>query len=180
MLNRTWHPGCPVPLSALRLLNVTYWGFDRQAHQGPMVVNGSVAEDVVSVFRKLFLARFPIKLIHLPVRYVAGQDDPNDSRDYTACFNCRPVVTARGPGTRWSQHASGLAIDINPIENPYVTADQYVRNNHARPYRDRSLRRPGMIHPGDLVVRAFASIGWRWGGYWASDKDYMHFSAAGN
>ena len=80
-----------------------------------------------------------------------GVDDPNDRRDFTAGFNCRPVVTARGPGTNWSQHAFGLAIDINPIENPYVTADGYVRNNHARPYRNRSMLRPGMIHPGDVV-----------------------------
>jgi hypothetical protein len=175
----TWHPGCPVPIGRLRLLTLRYWGFDRQVNEGPMVVHASVASGVVSVFRQLFDARFPIKRMHLAVRYRPNHDDPNDDRDYTAAFNCRPVVTARGAGTTWSQHAYGLAIDINPIENPYVTADGYVRNNNARPFRNRTLDEPGMIHPEDVVVRAFASIGWRWGGYWSGDKDYMHFSLTG-
>jgi hypothetical protein len=168
-----------VAIGRLRLLTLRYWGFDRQVHEGRMVVNGSVAAGVVSVFRRLFEARFPINRMHLAVKYRPNHDDPNDDRDYTAGFNCRPVVTARGAGTTWSQHAYGLAIDINPIENPYVTADGYVRNNNARPFRDRSLQEPGMIHPGDAVVQAFASIGWHWGGYWSGDKDYMHFSLTG-
>src|SRR6266567_2924823 len=91
----------------------------------------------------------------------------------------RQVVTARGPLASWSQHAYGLAIDVNPIQNPYVASDGYVRNLHARRYRDRSLRRPGMIHHGDVAVRAFAAIGWKWGGDWDGHKDYMHFSATG-
>jgi hypothetical protein len=179
MRGTTWHPGCPVAIGRLRLLTLRYWGFDRQVHEGRMVVNGSVARGVVSVFRQLFDARFRIYQMHLAVKYRPNHDDPNDDRDYTAGFNCRPVVTARGAGTTWSQHAYGLAIDVNPIENPYVTADGYVRNNNARPFRDRSLHEPGMIHPGDAVVRAFASIGWHWGGYWSGDKDYMHFSLTG-
>jgi hypothetical protein len=89
------------------------------------------------------------------------------------------VVTARGPLASWSQHAYGLAIDLNPIQNPDVAADGYVRNLHARRYRDRSLGLPGMIHPGDVAVRAFAAIGWKWGGDWNGHKDYMHFSATG-
>jgi D-alanyl-D-alanine carboxypeptidase len=179
MRGTTWQPGCPVPLAALRLLTLRYWGFDGRAHQGPMVVNQAVAQQVLSVFRRLFQARFPIQELHLAVQYVPGEDDPNDTRNYTDSFNCRPVVTARGAGTSWSQHAFGLAIDINPIQNPYVASDGYVRNLHARPYRDRSLSRLGMIHPGEVVVRAFAAIGWRWGGNWSGDKDYMHFSSTG-
>jgi hypothetical protein len=179
MRGTTWNPGCPVPIAQLRLLTLRYWGFDRQVHEGLMVVNGSVAGEVVSAFRQLFDARFRINQMHLAVKYRPNHDDPNDDRDYTAGFNCRPVVTARGAGTSWSQHAYGLAIDINPIENPYVTSDGYVRNNNARPFRDRSLDEPGMIHPGDAVVQAFASIGWHWGGYWSGDKDYMHFSLTG-
>jgi hypothetical protein len=179
MRGTTWHPGCPVAIGRLRLLTLRYWGFDRQVHEGRMVVNASVAEGVVSVFRQLFDARFPIDQMHLAVKYRPNHYDPNDDRDYTAGFNCRPVVTARGAGTTWSQHAYGLAIDINPIENPYVTADGYVRNNNARPFRDRSLHEGGMVHSGDTVVQAFASIGWQWGGYWSGDKDYMHFSLTG-
>jgi len=179
MRGTTWHPGCPVAIGRLRLLTLRYWGFDRQVHEGLMVVNESVADGVVSAFRQMFEARFRIDQMHLAVKYRPNHDDPNDERDYTAGFNCRPVVTALGPGDTWSQHAYGLAIDINPIENPYVTSDGYVRNNNAKPFRDRSLRKPGMIHPEDDVVRAFASIGWRWGGYWSGDKDYMHFSLTG-
>jgi hypothetical protein len=179
MRGTTWQPGCPVPLRELRLLTLRYWGFDGQVHQGPMVVNQAVASQVVSVFRRLFQARFPIQQLHLAVQYRPDQDDPNDTRNYTDGFNCRPVVTARGPLSSWSQHAYGLAVDINPIQNPYVASDGYVRNNHARPYRDRSLRRPGMIHSGDIVVRAFAAAGWGWGGSWTGAKDYRHFSTTG-
>jgi D-alanyl-D-alanine carboxypeptidase-like protein len=180
MRGGTWHKGCPVPMSELRLLTLRYWGFDGQVHEGPMVVNARVARDVVAVFRRLFQARFPIKILHLATPYRGPQDDdPNDKRDYTVGFNCRPVLTAHGPGTTFSQHASGLAIDINPIQNPYVASDGFVKNILSRRYRDRSLRRPGMIRPGDVVVRAFAAIGWRWGGYWSSAKDYMHFSLTG-
>jgi hypothetical protein len=179
MRGTTWQPGCPASPRELRLLTLRYWGFDGQVHQGPMVVNQAVAGQVVSVFRRLFQARFPVQQLHLAVQYRPEDDDPNDRRNYTDGFNCRPVVTARGPLSSWSQHAYGLAIDINPIQNPYVTSDGYVRNLHARPYRDRSLRLPGMIHPGDVVVRAFAAIGWRWGGDWSGDLDYMHFSATG-
>jgi hypothetical protein len=180
MRGGTWHQGCPVPLSALSLLTLRYWGFDRQVHEGPMVVNTRVARDVVTVFHRLFDARFPIKLLHLATPYRGPQDDnPYDKRDYTVGFNCRPVLTAHGEGNSFSQHASGLAIDISPMENPYVASDGFVKNVYARRYRDRSLRRPGMVHPGDVVVRAFASIGWKWGGYWRSAKDYMHFSLTG-
>jgi hypothetical protein len=180
MRGGTWHEGCPVPLNALSLLTLRYWGFDGQVHEGPMVVNRRVAGDVVTVFRRLFDARFPIKVLHLATPYRGPQDDnPYDRRDYTVGFNCRPVLTAHGEGNSFSQHASGLAIDINPMENPYVASDGFVKNVYARRYRDRSVRRPGMIHPGDVVVRAFASIGWKWGGYWVSAKDYMHFSLTG-
>jgi hypothetical protein len=146
-----------------------------------MVVNASVADDIVSVFRAIFLARFPIHELHLTHRYRGPKhDDPRDPRDFTASFNCRPAVTARGPLDNWSQHAYGLAIDINPVENPYVTEDGYIRSIPARPYRDRSVQRKGMVLPGSGVVRAFAAVGWEWGGDWSHDKDYMHFSLTGN
>jgi D-alanyl-D-alanine carboxypeptidase len=181
MRGTTWRKGCPVPLSDLRLLRLRYWGFARRVHEGPMVVNARVARDVVSVFRRLFRARFPIRILHLAVPYRGPQDDnPYDKRDYTVGFNCRPVLTAHGEGNSFSQHAFGLAIDINPRENPYVGGDGFVKNIYARRYKNRSLQRPGMIRPGDIVVRAFAAVGWTWGGYWRSAKDYMHFSLTGS
>ncbi len=177
-LGGTWHPGCPVPISSLRLLTLDYLGVDGAVHQGPMVVNAAVATKVVGVFRQLFAAQFPIQQIALPTRYDPNAN-PNTKTDITASFNCRPIVTPSGPGTSFSMHASGLAIDINPLLNPFVAADGTVLNRYSRPYRDRSLEVPGMVHAGDVVVRAFEGIGWSWGGEWTSGQDYMHFSSNG-
>jgi hypothetical protein len=133
------------------------------------------------VFGRLFEARFPIKRVALTKEFVPEEFEPRISsrRSVTASFNCRPVVTPLGPGEDFSQHSYGLAIDINPVQNPFVTADGFVRNRMARPYIDRRKRLPGMIHDGDVVVRSFAEIGWSWGGHWSGGKDYMHFSRSG-
>jgi D-alanyl-D-alanine carboxypeptidase len=181
MNGTTWKPGCPVPLADLRLLHLDYWGFDGEPRRGPMVVHEDVARDVRWVFRRLFRARFPIKRLALTREFVPEEFEPriSSSRSVTASFNCRPVITPLGPGDDFSQHSYGLAIDINPVQNPYVTADGFVRNTMSRRYLDRARRLPGMIHDGDVVVRSFASIGWSWGGHWPGGKDYMHFSRAG-
>jgi len=178
MRHSTWHPGCPVPIADLRLLTLSYWGFDGEVHEGPLVVNASVAEEVVGVFQRLFRARFPIQQMALASKY-RPNENPNTKRSVTASFNCRPVVTPAGPGTTFSMHSYGLAIDINPLQNPFVAADGYVQNRYARPYRDRSQELSGMIHDGDAVVQAFERIGWGWGGNWSGGEDYMHFSANG-
>jgi hypothetical protein len=93
----------------------------------------------------------------------------------TSAFNCRFVS-----GTaRWSEHAYGRAIDINPVQNPYVSSSGRASPPAGAAYVDRSRRAPGMIHAGDAVVRAFAAVGWGWGGSWRGVKDYQHFSASG-
>jgi D-alanyl-D-alanine carboxypeptidase len=181
MRGTTWKPGCPVPLDDLRLLRFNHWGFDGVVKRGPMVVHHEVAEDVLRVFRRLFRARFPVKRVALTKEFVPEEFEPRIStpRSVTAAFNCRPVITPVGPGDNFSQHAYGLAIDINPVQNPYVTADGFVRNRMAQRYVDRSRRLTGMIHDGDIVVRSFEAIGWSWGGDWTGDQDYMHFSRTG-
>jgi hypothetical protein len=181
MRGTTWRPGCPVPLSGLRLLRFNYVGFDGEIKRGPMVANASVAEDVLSVFERLFEGEFPIKRVGLAREFKESrlEEDPHTRRSVTASFNCRVVVTPAGAGTTFSQHSYGLAVDINPVQNPYVSSDGWVRNRFARPYVDRSRDLIGMIHEGDLVVRSFAAIGWEWGGRWSSGKDYMHFSFTG-
>ncbi len=175
MIGKSWHPGCPVPIRDLRLLTMNYWGFDGAEHHGQMIVNATVAGLTLGVFHKIFDARFPIKDMELADVYLA-----NDNRllmsDVTSAFNCRPVI---GTTDVWSQHAYGLAVDINPLQNPYVRSDGTVLRKPAQRYTDRSLHAPGMIHPGDVVTRAFAEIGWGWGGNWTSIKDYQHFSANG-
>ena len=169
----SWHRGCPVPVSHLRLVTVTYWGFDDRVHTGRLVLNRDAVRPAVQALHALYDARFPIRRMVLVDRYGAD-DDRSMAADNTSAFNCRLVEHS----TSWSQHAYGCAIDINPLENPYIVGGQ-VLPPAGRPFTDRSLRRKGMIHGDDAVVRAFAAVGWRWGGSWTSPKDYQHFSANG-
>jgi len=173
MTGVSWRPGCPVPLRDLRSVTVKYRGFDGRTHTGRLIVHKDVWREVVRAFRELYLAGFPIRRI-VPVDAYGGSDYRSIEADNTAAFNCRYVDGT----TRWSEHAYGRAIDINPIENPYVSNG---RTSHAasRPYLDRSRRRPGMAHEGGTLVRAFDAIGWGWGGRWSPSKDYQHFSASG-
>jgi hypothetical protein len=170
----SWHPGCPVPIEDLRVLSLDHWGFDGRVHRGEMVVHRDVARDVVAVFRQLFDDNFPVRRMRLVDDY-GGDDDRSMAADNTSGFNCRPVTG----GSSWSEHAYGRAIDVNPLENPYVSATGTVEPPAGAPFADRSRRATGMIHAGDAVVQAFASVGWGWGGRWASPKDYQHFSATG-
>jgi hypothetical protein len=172
-LPRSWRPGCPVGPSQLRLLRVSHWDFSGRPHVGELVVRSSEARDVVSVFRKLYVARFPIRRIRLVDAY-GGDDDRSMAADNTSGFNCRFVEGT----SRWSAHASGLAIDLNPVENPFISRG-HVSPPAGRRYLDRSRVRPGMAVGNNVVVRAFASIGWSWGGRWNEPVDYQHFSATG-
>ena len=169
----SWSAAVPVSLEELRLLRVSYWGFDGKAHTGSMVVDDAWADDLRTVFQKLYEARFPIRSMNLIDDYAAS-DDRSMAADNTSAFNGRHVNGT----TVWSMHAFGLAIDINPIENPWVHGDD-VSPAAGRSYIDRLLNAPGMIHSWDVVVRAFASIGWEWGGNWKGSKDYQHFSSNG-
>jgi len=171
----SWHKGCPVPPSHLRRVRLTYWGFDRKAHSGALVVNVSVVGEVVRVFRRLYVERFPIRRMR-PIDAYQGKDERSLDHDNTAGFNCRYVV---GPGPkRWSVHALGLAIDVNPVENPYLEGGR-VHPKAGRAYLDRSHVRRGMAVPGGLLVSTFAAQGWFWGGRWTASPDYQHFSKTG-
>lgn len=171
----SYRPGCPVGPSQLRLLRVSYWGFDRRANNGEIVVNATAARDVLAVFRTLYAKRFPIRRME-PIDAFRGSDSDSTAADNTSGFNCRYAV-APGP-RRWSQHAYGLAIDVNPVENPYVLGG-VARPAAGAAYLDRSRYRPGMAVSGGVLVRAFAAVGWQWGGRWRGSPDYQHFSASG-
>jgi poly-gamma-glutamate synthesis protein (capsule biosynthesis protein) len=166
---------CPVKLADLRLLTMRYVGFDRQPHIGQMVVHRRHARDIVDVFRELYDKRFPIRRMQLVDAY-GGDDNRSMAADNTSAYNCRMVA---GKST-FSDHAYGAAVDINPVENPYVTADgvlpaggrQFVDVDRSR---DADAPR-GVIVADDMVVRAFARIGWKWGGVW-NEADYQHFYA---
>jgi D-alanyl-D-alanine carboxypeptidase-like protein len=176
-----WHRGCPVPLSGLRLLTISHHGFDGRRHTGQLVVNKNAARPLAGVFRQLYQLRFPIRHMRLADAYAPRRSRPRDG-DVSGSFECRqavpsPCMGGRGTGS-WSMHAYGLAVDLNPVENPYVGCGQ-SRDPAARPYRDRSRHRRGMVT--QRVVKAFRSIGWGWGGSWTGNtKDYMHFSASGH
>jgi hypothetical protein len=169
----SWHRGCPVAVGDLSLVTLTYWGFDRRVHQGRLVVGRRSAPAIVGALRAVFKARFPIRRMQ-PVEAYGADDDRSMAADNTSAFNCRRVEGTRS----WSEHAYGRAIDINPLENPELLGGRVLPPAGAR-YADRTRRAKGMIHPGDAVVRAFASVGWHWGGYWRAPKDYQHFSATG-
>jgi hypothetical protein len=172
-----WHQGCPVSLSQLRVLTATHWGFDGQVHTGQLVVNADAAAKLARVFRRLYELRFPIRELRLRVVY--GPNPPGDSSGSFECRQAVPSPCTGGTGTgHWSEHAYGEAVDLNPIENPYVGCGM-THDPAGRKYLDRSRLRPGMVTPA--VVDAFRSIGWGWGGSWTgSTKDYMHFSATGH
>jgi hypothetical protein len=171
-MTASWRPGCPVALGDLRLVTITHWAFDGQPRPGELVVHAGQAENVRRAFAELFGARFPIEQVRL-IDEFGGDDDRSMAANNTSAFNCRPVKGS----TRWSQHAYGRAIDINPFQNPYVTG-RGVSPPGGREFLRRDGDRQGLITARGPVVTAFARIGWGWGGAW-SNPDYQHFSANG-
>jgi hypothetical protein len=167
----SWRPGCPVAPADLRRVTVPHWGFDGRVRRGTLVVHRAHARHVLGVMRRLFRARFPIERME-PVEAYGSDDVRSMAANNTSAFNCRRL------GDGWSEHAHGRAIDINPLRNPMIRDGVASPAAGAR-FADRSRRAPGTIHAGDAVVRAFAAIGWGWGGDWRSPVDYQHFSASG-
>jgi poly-gamma-glutamate synthesis protein (capsule biosynthesis protein) len=169
------HPGCPVAWRRLRYLRVSHVGFDGRSHVGELVVAAAYARDVVGVFRKLYDARWPIRRMRLVDAY-GGDDDRSMAADNTSGFNCRRVKGSK----EWSDHAFGAAIDVNPAQNPYLTGSSVAppagRRYAALDRAPGGLVPQGTIKSDDTVVRAFAAIGWDWGGSWA-EPDFQHFSA---
>ncbi len=170
----SWREGCPVHYRDLRLITLSYWGFDDKPHTGELVVRKTVTDDIVQVFGKLYDWRWPIRQMKLVDAYKAD-DFASIEADNTSAFNCRRATGS----SNWSNHAYGQAIDINPRENPYVTAAGGTAHKNAKKYTERPMKGKGVINPGDRVVRAFRQVGWEWGGDWAGTKDYQHFSKGG-
>jgi len=173
-LPSSYRAGCPVGPQQLRALHLSYWGFDDQPHTGTLIVNAAVVNAVLSVFGRLYAQRFPIRRME-PVDAFGGSDPASMAADNTSGFNCRNAVASGPP--RWSAHAYGEAIDVNTVENPYVQGTD-VRPVAGKAYLDRRAHRAGTAYYGGALVRAFAAVGWQWGGRW-SDPDYQHFSAIG-
>ncbi|WP_235561987.1 M15 family metallopeptidase [Marmoricola sp. Leaf446] len=169
----TWRPGCPVGPADLAWVRLTFRGFDGERHTGELLVAARVAEDLVGVFRRLWEARFPMEELRITRRDELDAPPTGDGNT-TGALACRPV---RGSSVT-SQHALGLAVDVNPFQNPYRRGDD-VLPELASAYLDRDRVRPGVITPDGPVVAAFAAIGWEWGGDWRTLEDYQHFSENG-
>ena len=166
---------CPVGLADLRLLTLRHVGFDGRAHNGQLIVHRRHADDVVEVFRDLYQSRFPIRKMQLVDAY-GGDDNRSMAADNSSAYNCRTVAGQ----SSFSDHAYGAAIDLNPVENPYVTSGGVLPPAGRRFVdldRKPKARAPkGVIVADDVVVRAFARVGWKWGGVW-NEADYQHFHA---
>ncbi|MFN0154398.1 MAG: M15 family metallopeptidase [Gaiella sp.] len=174
MTGVSWRPGCPVALRDLRVVTVRLRGFGGGTQTGRVIVHRAVSREILSVFRRLYEAGFPIRRM-VPVDAYGGSDFRSIEADNTSAFNCRYVDGT----TRWSEHAYGRAIDVNPIENPFVSSSGTTSHPKSVPFLDRSPYRPGMAVEGGELVRAFDAAGWGWGGRWSAVKDYQHFSASG-
>lgn len=169
-LGKSWREGCPVGPDQLRLINLSVLGFDGKVYRGELIVNAAVATEVARTFADLYFNRYPIQRMETVEKYDAD-DDKSMEANNTSAFNCRPITG----GTAWSNHSYGRAIDVNTVQNPYISRSGTVYPPNGAPYVDRTRTDPGLIHAGDSTVRAFESRGWQWGGYWDSPIDYQHF-----
>lgn len=173
MYGNSYKEDCTVPRDSLSYLTVTHYGFDGEVHTGEMVVNQAIAEDVLEIFRELYEIRYPIEKMRLIDDY--GADDERSMADNnSSAFNYRVISGT----TKLSNHSRGLAIDINPLYNPYVhsnTGEEACEPANATPYVDRSLPFDYKIDEDDACYRIFTEHGFSWGGSWSRSKDYQHF-----
>ena len=174
MTGVSWHEGCPVNLDDLTELEMSHWGFDGEIHQGSLIVASEVAETVSSALEHAYDWRFAIERME-PVYLFKGSDDASMAANNTSAFNCRAVTG----GSRWSQHSYGNAIDINPVQNPYVAGSTILPPEGAE-YIDRDPAVPGLIVDPGPLTGAFLRKSWGWGGNWSSLKDYQHLSETGD
>lgn len=182
-LGLSWRPGCPVGPGDLRLITVSYWGFDNAGHTGELIVHRTIALQTIKAFRELWDAKFAINRMDTAEKFASPSDFRPDGSfiethgpdlvNDTSAFFCRP---ATGASSGWSQHSYGTAIDINPVQNPYVKGATVIPENGVTA---RNAGAPGTITKGSLPVAAMKRAGLIWGGTWSSLKDYMHFSKTG-
>lgn len=173
----SWKKGCPVGLDDLRYLRITHWDFKGGTAVGELIVHAEVAENVTRVFEELYAIGYPVKQMKL-VSDFNGNDWQSIEADNTSALNCRSATGSK----KWSKHAYGKAIDINPIENPYISRTGYISHKASEPYRKREhnpargVADKAMLLKNDQATRIFEKYGWTWGGDWAPVKDYQHFA----
>ncbi|PTB83505.1 hypothetical protein C9926_02575 [Sulfurovum lithotrophicum] len=173
----SWKEGCPVPLKDLRYLRLQYLDFDGQTREGEMIVHKDVANEVFNIFNELYAIDYPIHKMKLVSAYKAN-DWQSIEADNTSAFNCRNATGSK----KWSKHSYGKAIDMNPIENPYISRTGYISHKASLTYKKRIHQKN--MHPEnravllkhDQATQIFKKYGWKWGGDWSRVKDYQHFS----
>jgi hypothetical protein len=170
MRGSSWHEGCPVPILELAYLRLSHYGRDGAVHTGELVVHRELAAQVLEIFKALFAQKFTIEKMRLVDEY-QGDDDRSMADNNTSAFNCREVP---GKPKVLSKHASGRAIDVNPLWNPMIAGGTVMPPLGAK-FASREKAVPGLLRKGDPAVREFTSRGWTWGGDWVSVKDYQHF-----
>jgi len=172
----SWHKGCPVHYRDLRYLKIRYIDFDGKEHTGEMIVHKAVAKEVTVVFEKLYKVKYPIRQMRL-VSDFGGSDWQSIEADNTSAFNCRRATGS----AKWSKHSYGRAIDLNPLENPYISRSGHIAHKASQTFRKRhhqnssAADRAMLLHDAP-AVQIFKAHGWKWGGDWKRVKDYQHFS----
>lgn len=170
MRGKSYPEGATIALSELRYLRLSYVDFDGEHRTGEMVCNAAIADDLLEIFQVLYEEEYPIRSILL-VDEFGGSDDESMKADNTSCFNFRTV-----PGSKsLSRHAFGMAVDVNPLENPYINRSGVIMPAEGEPYVDRTRDFPHKITRDDLCCRLFVEHGFTWGGNWTDRKDYQHF-----
>lgn len=172
----SWRKGCPVPLKDLRYLRMTHLNFNGEEEMGEMIVHKEVSAEVLAIFEGLFAMGYPISKMKLVSEY-NGSDWHSIESDNTSAFNCRKATGSQ----KWSKHSYGKAIDINPIENPYISRKGTISHKASERYRKRVHQRStyadrAVLLKNDAAVQLFKKFGWKWGGDWSGVKDYQHFS----
>jgi hypothetical protein len=165
----TMRENCPIGFNQLSYVRISFLDFNHRTHRGALIVNRRLAKQVLSMFRKLYYHRFPMRSVR-PMYEFNGNDHASMEANNTSAFNCRKIGTSR----RFSKHSYGEAIDINPLLNPYIRG-QYVAPEGARAFISRSSYHPGKITRKSYVYKLFREYRWSWGGNWRYSKDYQHF-----
>ena len=171
----SWRKGCPVSLGNLRYLKLTHIDFNGKDKRGEIIVHKDVAHEVKEIFSKLYEMEYPIRKMRLVCDY-KGSDWQSIEADNTSAFNCRNATGSK----KWSKHSYGKAIDINPIENPYIARSGRISHKASLKYRKRVHKNPtyadkAVLLKNDKATKIFKKYGWKWGGDWSGVKDYQHF-----
>ena len=172
----SWRKGCPVSLENLRYVKLTYIDFNGKDKRGEIIVHKDVGDEVKEIFSKLYAVGYPIRKMRLVSDY-KGSDWQSIEAGNTSAFNCRNATGSK----KWSKHSYGKAIDINPIENPYIARSGRISHKASLKYRKRVHKNStytdkAVLLKNDKATKIFKRYGWKWGGDWAAVKDYQHFS----